>query len=156
LEARFTATAPPRERPKSTIFLSRVNVLAGPQVGQSGLGIQVGAFLGHVSVAAPLAAVVEKEDAHAKAVSEQFEILQAMAYVARVSMKPQPSHLALTRNKPDVEPDSIGNCKIDVLEVQAPVVRRLSHRLLREENEISLYHPVVASHQKECDLAQKK
>ena len=82
---------------------------------QGGFGIQVGALLRRLPIAASVAPVIEKEDVQAEFVMDEEQVLQAMADVATVAMTPEKRQVAPARHEPAVKRDAIAGYEVNLL-----------------------------------------
>ena len=125
------------EAPKEQELLFRIHVPARDHIFDGRLGVQVDATFGGAAFAPAVPPVIEYEYVHPKPPVEQQDIVQPVADVAGVAVKPQQRHLALARNEPSVQPDAVGGGEENVVVVQVDVAWGAGDLALREIYEVS-------------------
>jgi len=86
--------------------------------------VLIGSRFGDITLAAAVTAVIENKNIDLYLFVQQFDILDAVADVARITMKPHERHRGVpVRNKPSVETDAVSGGEEKILEFQPNMAR---------------------------------
>ncbi len=100
--------------------------------------VQIRSFFGGESLAATVTSIVEDKDIHWNPVVKPLDVLNPVADVTGISMKPNQGGACLrVRDEPTVQPYAIAGGEKDVFKFKAGLLRRRVDRRIRVEN-----HPI--------------